>query len=101
MDHSRIAVDGFSQPTLGLLGTAWPLEVGTEWFVRTARLMAGTARGRASPKLVFDRRQSPQHFRGPGPIKQGLILTDSSITEDEYAFRELRDVMLVRYKYDR
>ena len=52
-------------------------------------------------QLVFDRRQSPQHLRGPRPIKQGLILTDSSITEDEYAFRELRDVMFVRNKYNR
>jgi hypothetical protein len=67
--------------------------------LQTTKVTQSRAEGRNSA-LVFERGQGLQHLAGPRPTENRIVLADSSIPEDQHAFRELCDVVFVSHQYD-
>src|SRR5712692_4343129 len=77
-------------------------------FQRTAaaRCCLGTISKRGREKLqggrrlIFQRRQSPQHLRRRGPMGHALVFAYLSVAKNKHALGELRDVVLVGDQHD-
>ena len=51
--------------------------------------------------LVLERRQALQYLRRPRPIHHRIVFPDFSVPENQNAFSELSDVVLMRDQHDR
>jgi hypothetical protein len=69
--------------------------------VSPATTSTAPRRQNRGPLLVVECRQGLQHFRGPRPMDYRIVFADFTVTENQNAFGELRDVVLVGYQNNR
>jgi len=55
----------------------------------------------ANLNSVFERRQNLQHFGGSWAVPDQIVFPDLPVAKHQHAFRELRNVVLVRHQDDR